>query len=1084
MQQLEHAILISFSVQGLSDDRLVKVCVLSEDFWLHNGEMSASPSTLPPVQDEAEAFLAARKLQDNHFEQCLLLFENTDKPEVQFWCLKSILEVLVSTGFGSSTGLDMAVMKATVAKWSFADHATALSAPAFVQNKIAQLLAALAAELYPDDWPTLFSDMLAAAGRDTARATMFARVLLALDEDVISLDIPRSEAGSRRSMAFKDAMRDHDVSAVVAACTRLVAAHYATSPPTARALLSALQRYVDWVDISLIVTPGFMALLRQLLQEPSQLQGAASATLSAILSKRMEAQPKLQLIQQMYVAPVAAQWEVIANSSGEWDEDVAEHLASFLNVLACETIESLKRIENQFISMKALGIDVDGGASADASASIAAGQQVLEQLMSPVLRTLLHECSGIRLACMPFLTAHLSRVRNACKRQGGVDPTVQPQLLRIMEALAVAMRYPADSCVSAAQPSSQEAAVMSEEEEAMIDEQRQELTTLLRNMAKIVPDAALSPVHQLLVSLTAEDARPRWQDVEVAVAMLYELGEALVDDVNSAGCGAFRAPVTLLMSKGVPHEEHRLVAGAVLECFVRYVRVAAGNRELVPTVMRAFLGGCGLSHAHYAHATRACYLFMRVVKVLRPSLKDYLQELIQGLIPIITAIAANPVQPSTGALKATQGKGAPGTTLQLDDRMYAWEAMSLLLASDDVPEDVQAAFVRGLLQQLCTQIRSNLEGDLSSIAVMGSSPPASSMSPGMALSSTASQVMLLNHALEAVARLSKGFSQDRMTKHRPQIGASFQDVLPVALLIPERLPRNRMLRARFISYLHRMVECLGTQLLPFLPQSMAALLPRDCDTSDVTTALRLLNQLIAKYPQGLVDTLQELVPSVVIKVHQILPDTWDWTGAAAAAQGRQGGGRTGTTLDLLESGDLQQVYFHLLQLLIANELLLRVLPQGELLSTAMSAVVKGAASHVDVSTRKTCIASLVKLVKLWGSDASFKQFAIDRVGIHCCIQGTVNGGVDIRDGGALGLLSEVATCVKALHELYGEEFMHAARTFIEADVAAASNEAVCEKWNILIQNVMDGNIKGTKDALKAMMRLKQGVVSRIPQRTS
>lgn len=90
---------------------------------------------------------------------------------------------------------------------------------------------------------------------------------------------------------------------------------------------------------------------------------------------------------------------------------------------------------------------------------------------------------------------------------------------------------------------------------------------------------------------------------------------------------------------------------------VRYVRVASEDRELVPTVMRAFLGECGLSHLHHAHATRACYLFMRVVKVLRPSLKGYLTELIQGLVPVITTIAANPVQTSSGPLKATQGKG-------------------------------------------------------------------------------------------------------------------------------------------------------------------------------------------------------------------------------------------------------------------------------------------------------------------------------------------------------------------------------------------------------------------------------------------
>lgn len=121
-------------------------------------------------------------------------------------------------------------------------------------------------ELYPDNWPTFFSDILVAGKRDAARATMFARVLLALDEDVISLDIPRSDAGSRRSMAFKDAMRDRDVSAVVSAAISLVVAHCSLHPETARSMLISLQRYVDWVDISLIVTEEFMALLRQLLQ--------------------------------------------------------------------------------------------------------------------------------------------------------------------------------------------------------------------------------------------------------------------------------------------------------------------------------------------------------------------------------------------------------------------------------------------------------------------------------------------------------------------------------------------------------------------------------------------------------------------------------------------------------------------------------------------------------------------------------------------------------------------------------------------------------------------------------------------------
>lgn len=138
------------------------------------------------------------------------------------------------------------------------------------------------------------------------------------------------------------------------------------------------------------------------------------------------------------------------------------------------------------------------------------------------------------------------------------------------------------------------------------------------------------------------------------------------------------------------------------------------------------------------------------------------------------------------------------------------------------------------------------------------------------------------------------------------------------------------------------------------------------------------------------------------------------------------------------------------------------------------------------------------------------------------MRGTVNGGVDVRDGGVLGLLTEVplqtghvgilcacferaspflaftqssisqqnvdtgfsrlqvAACVKTLHELYGEDFMYEVSRFVENDVAASASEDNAHKWAILLKNITEDDAKGIKDAFKAIMRLKQGVVSRIP----
>jgi hypothetical protein len=142
--------------------------------------------------------------------------------------------------------------------------------------------------------------------------------------------------------------------------------------------------------------------------------------------------------------------------------------------------------------------------------------------------------------------------------------------------------------------------------------------------------------------------------------------------------------------------------------------------------------------------------------------------------PGLVRVTLQNVQHCRGPDVCIKCAGAPGVTSQIDDRLYAWEAMSLLLACDDIPEDTQAHVIRRLLQQLCLQVTTNLEGDMSSYEVMASSPPPPTRVPVGRLPSTLEQVptptMLLNHALEAVARLSKGFSHDRMTARRPQVG--------------------------------------------------------------------------------------------------------------------------------------------------------------------------------------------------------------------------------------------------------------------------------------------------------------------------
>lgn len=50
---------------------------------------------------------------------------------------------------------------------------------------------------YPAHWPTFFHDLIAATAQGDGVVDMFCRILLSVDEDIVSLDIPRCFRGQR-----------------------------------------------------------------------------------------------------------------------------------------------------------------------------------------------------------------------------------------------------------------------------------------------------------------------------------------------------------------------------------------------------------------------------------------------------------------------------------------------------------------------------------------------------------------------------------------------------------------------------------------------------------------------------------------------------------------------------------------------------------------------------------------------------------------------------------------------------------------------------------------------------------------------
>lgn len=86
------------------------------------------------------------------------------------------------------------------------------------------------------------------------------------------------------------------------------------------------------------------------------------------------------------------------------------------------------------------------------------------------------------------------------------------------------------------------------------------------------------------------------QDTELAVSLLYELGEGAPEEALKPGTGELGQLALGLMQTDVPASGHRLVALALMESYVRYSRVLQQNTQCLPKVLEVFLGDKGIGH--------------------------------------------------------------------------------------------------------------------------------------------------------------------------------------------------------------------------------------------------------------------------------------------------------------------------------------------------------------------------------------------------------------------------------------------------------------------------------------------------------
>ncbi|XP_047961754.1 exportin-T-like [Salvia hispanica] len=189
MDDLEKAILISFDESG---------------------------SINSVLKEQAAAFIQQVKDRPSICSICIEKFCVSNLVEVKFWCLQCLHEIL-RVRYPSMSLEEKDLIRKSVFSMACGEpvHANDTNAgrifesPSFVKNKLAQVFVTLISYEYPEIWQSVFVDFLHKLSKGAAVIDMFCRVLNVMDDELISLDYPRSgddvaKAGKKIYQSLQD----------------------------------------------------------------------------------------------------------------------------------------------------------------------------------------------------------------------------------------------------------------------------------------------------------------------------------------------------------------------------------------------------------------------------------------------------------------------------------------------------------------------------------------------------------------------------------------------------------------------------------------------------------------------------------------------------------------------------------------------------------------------------------------------------------------------------------------------------------------------------------------------------------------
>lgn len=865
---------------------------------------------------------------------------------VKFFCFQ-VLEHQIKYRHGGLSPAQQQLIRETLMKWLQLQLMNSQPEKPFIRNKAAQVFALTFVMEYLTHWPKFFYDLLSLVGLNPHGVDVYLRTLMAIDAEVVDRDIQHSPEEVGRNTLIKDSMREQVIPSLVESWYQILGAYQQSHPEITCQCLEVVGAYISWIDLNLIANDRFVNLLLSQMSV-EDLREEACECLFEIVNKGMDPTDKTKLVESLCQVLQSAGF---FNVEEEEDVDFLAKFSRLVNGMGQSLVLSWTK-------------QAKGGEVKDAAESLRA----IEAKVPLLLQLLVHDDDDISANIVGFCYDYLNVLKQFPLLTDQQKTNVEAIMLAVMKKLTYDEEYNFDN---------------EGEDEAMFVEYRKQLKMLLDRLAQVSPELLLEAVGRVFNNTVQRWQTASFMEVEVAIRLLYMLGEALPASHgahfsgDTAKTSALQDMMRTLVSSGLSGYQHTSVSLEFFETVVRYDKFFLVEPQHIPNVLMAFLDHRGLRHSSPKVRSRVAYLFSRFVKTLHKHMNSFIEDILSRIQDLLE------LAPPENGFRAL---------LTSDDQLFIFETAGVLIVHGESPAERKQALMRSLLTPLIDAFRLLL----------------AKLASEREEERQAALADCLSHAVGFASRTSKAFSNKQTVK---QCGCSevYRDCLQTFLPALSCPVQRGSLRSAVRSFLHRMIICLEEEVLPFVPAASEHML-KDCEARDLQEFIPLISQITAKFKDQVSPFLQQVFMPLVLAIFEVLCRPAEDNDQAAA----------------LEKQMLRRSYFTFIQTITSSGINQVLANQGvENIERVLFTIIQGAVDFPDPIAQKTCFIVLSKLVELWGGKdgmAGFPDFIYKHI-VPACFLAPLKPSFDLTDAQTVLTLSECALTLKMIHLRRGPEFI-------------------------------------------------------------